>query len=160
MSKIKGKRRVSIRIDMTPMVDIAFLLLIFYMATTTFKPPETKAVTLPQSHSEIKLPDKDLINITVTKLDSVFVDYLEDVTLDVDGQEVKSTVRKYAECTPADVAYFINLARAKNFRALVVIKADENASYGAMQEVMEKMQESNLTKFQVVTDMKVDQAEG
>ena len=38
------KRRVGIRIDMTPMVDIAFLLLIFYMTTTQFKPPEAKAV--------------------------------------------------------------------------------------------------------------------
>lgn len=159
MAKIKAKRRVSIRIDMTPMVDIAFLLLIFYMATTTFKPPETKAVTLPQSHSEIKLPDKDLINITVTKLDSVFVDYLEPVTMEQDGQEMTTTVRKYAECTPDEVSYFINLARAKNFRALVVIKADQGASYGAMQEVMESMQQNNLTKFQVVTDMKIETAE-
>lgn len=160
MAKIKAKRRVSIRIDMTPMVDIAFLLLIFYMATTTFKPPETKAVTLPQSHSEIKLPDKDLINITVTKLDSVFVDYLEPVTMDDGNGEFTTTVRKYAECAPDEVSYFINLARAKNFRALVVIKADQNASYGAMQEVMESMQQNNLTKFQVVTDMKIETADG
>ena len=145
---------------MTPMVDIAFLLLIFYMATTTFKPPETKAVTLPQSHSEIKLPDKDLINITVTKLDSVFVDYLEDVVVESEGKEVHSTVRRYAECDPDEVSYYINQARAKNFRALVVIKADENASYGTMQEVMESMQQNNLTKFQVVTDMKIEEAEG
>ena len=35
---------------MTPMVDVAFLLLIFYMSTTQFKPPEARAVELPQSH--------------------------------------------------------------------------------------------------------------
>ena len=73
---IKKTRRVAIRIDMTPMVDIAFLLLIFYMATTQFKPPEARAVTLPQSHSQIELPDKDVIHITVTSLDSIYVDYL------------------------------------------------------------------------------------
>ena len=39
MSK-KHKRRIGVAIDMTPMVDIAFLLLIFYMTTTQFKPPE------------------------------------------------------------------------------------------------------------------------
>ncbi len=158
MSHIKGKRRVSIRIDMTPMVDIAFLLLIFYMATTTFKPPETKAVTLPQSHSEIKLPDKDIINITVTKLDSIFVDFLEPVTMIVDGQEMTSTVRKYAETDAANVATFINHARTKNFRALVVIKADRGASFGTMQDVMESMQKQKLTKFQVVTDKKIAEA--
>lgn len=144
---------------MTPMVDIAFLLLIFYMATTTFKPPETKAVTLPKSHSQIKLPERDIINITVTKLDSIFVDYLEPKTIEVDGVEMTSMVRRYAETDAAQVAYYINQARAKNFRALVVIKADENAAYGVMQDVMEQMQQNNLTKFQVVTDMKLAEEE-
>ena len=49
----KKKKRVGVRIDMTPMVDIGFLLLIFYMATTQFKPPEKKQVNLPSSHSMI-----------------------------------------------------------------------------------------------------------
>jgi len=159
MSKIKKKRRVSIRIDMTPMVDIAFLLLIFYMATTTFKPPETKAVTLPKSHSQIKLPERDIINITVTKLDSVFVDYLEPKTIEVDGVEMTSMVRRYAETDASHVAFYINQARAKNFRALVVIKADQAAAYGVMQDVMEQMQQNNLRKFQVVTDMKIEEEE-
>ena len=35
-----AKRRIGIKIDMTPMVDVAFLLLIFFMTTTSFKPPE------------------------------------------------------------------------------------------------------------------------
>ncbi|MBD3162212.1 MAG: biopolymer transporter ExbD, partial [Candidatus Latescibacteria bacterium] len=34
---------------MTPFVDIAFLLLIFFMATTQFKPPEEVSVVLPAS---------------------------------------------------------------------------------------------------------------
>ncbi len=67
----KMKRRVNITLDMTPMVDIAFLLLIFYMATTSFKPPEKLHVSLPASHSEIKLPESDMIYVTVTKEDSV-----------------------------------------------------------------------------------------
>ncbi len=157
---IKKKRRVNIVTDMTPMVDIAFLLLIFYMATTTFKPPETKAVTLPSSHSEIKLPDQDIINITVTKLDSVYVDYLAPTMVEVDGVEFKSTVRKYAETDATSVAFYINKAREKNLRALVVIKADKDASFGTMERVMKSMQENNLTKFQVVTDMIVEQIDG
>ena len=46
MSKIK-KGRVGVKLDMTAMVDVAFLLLIFYMSTTQFKPPETVDVKLP-----------------------------------------------------------------------------------------------------------------
>src|SRR5512147_205003 len=49
--KAKGfhrpKRRVGIRIDMTPMVDVAFLLLIFFMVTTVFRTPQALEINLP-----------------------------------------------------------------------------------------------------------------
>jgi biopolymer transport protein ExbD len=149
---IKKKRRVAIRIDMTPMVDIAFLLLIFYMATTQFKPPEAKAVTLPMSHSQIELPDKDIINITVTKHDSIYVDFLQKEKVVVDGNEVTTTVRKYAEVDQYNVSSVINRARAINLKALIVIKADKDASFGIMNDVMNSMKENHLTRFLIITD--------
>src|SRR4029078_7338957 len=43
----RPKRRVGIRIDMTPMVDVAFLLLIFFMVTTVFRTPQALEINLP-----------------------------------------------------------------------------------------------------------------
>jgi biopolymer transport protein ExbD len=149
---IKTKRRIAIRIDMTPMVDIAFLLLIFYMATTQFKPPEAKAVTLPQSHSQIELPDKDIINITLSKYDSLYVDFLQKEKVVIEGNEVTTTVRKYAEVDKTNVSEVINRARAINLKALIVIKADKDASFGAMNDVMNSMKENHLTRFLIITD--------
>jgi biopolymer transport protein ExbD len=63
---LKKKRRIGISIDMTPMVDVAFLLLIFFMCTTQFKPPEKDKITLPESNSEMKSPESDIITIAVT----------------------------------------------------------------------------------------------
>src|SRR2546425_731172 len=63
---LKKKRRIGISIDMTPMVDVAFLLLIFFMCTTQFKPPEKDKITLPESNSEAKSPESDIITIAVT----------------------------------------------------------------------------------------------
>ena len=54
--KRKPKKRVSIRIDMTPLVDVAFLLLTFFMLTTQFKSDASVIVDTPSSISEIKLP--------------------------------------------------------------------------------------------------------
>ncbi len=149
---IKKKRRVGIVIDMTPMVDITILLLIFYMSTTSFKPPETKAVTLPESHSQIELPDKDIINITVTKYDSIFVDFLQKEKIVIEGRELTTTVRKYAECDVYNVSSVINRARSVNYRALIVIKADRNASFGVMDDVMKAMSEGDITRFLIITD--------
>ncbi len=150
---IKKKRRIAIRIDMTPMVDIAFLLLIFYMATTQFKPPEQKAVSLPSSHSQIELPSKDKIIVTVTPDDSIFVDYVERVEKEVEGRTITTLERYYEEATPFTVGNIINQIRARNIAALVIIKADKDVKFGTMQRVMDTMVESNLSRFQIITEL-------
>ncbi len=151
--KIKKKRRLNIRIDMTPMVDIAFLLLIFYMTTTQFKPPEKKTVELPTSHSEVSLPDRDVINVTVTKEDSIFVDYVEKRTVEIDGRPVSMPIRTYIEATTGTVGSVINGFRIRNRNAFLVIKADKDASYGTMEGIMKTLQEQHLTRFQIITKL-------
>jgi biopolymer transport protein ExbD len=153
---IKKKRRVNIRIDMTPMVDIAFLLLIFYMSTTQFKPPEAKAVSLPSSHSQIELPAKDKIIVTVAPDDSIFVDYIEKVEKVVDGRTISTLDRVYVEASPATVGKEINLIREHNFKALVIIKADKDVKFGTMQKIMDTMVESGLSRFQIVTELEAE----
>lgn len=153
---IKKKRRVAIVTDMTPMVDIAFLLLIFYMATTQFKPPEARAVDLPESHSQIELPDRDLINITVTKYDSIYVDIVQKIEMIIDGKLVETTARVVRNVEVYTVSYEINRARARNPKALVVIKADQDASFGIMKAMMDDMQNNHLTRFLIITDNEVE----
>ena len=153
---IKKKRRVAIRLDMTPMVDIGFLLLIFYMATTQFKPPEARSVELPGSHSMIELPAKDIINLTVTKLDSMFVDYLVAAVINIDGKDIVTQGRQVIKVDKYSVAPEINRARGKNPRALIVIKADSGASFGVMQDVMKALQENHLERFLIITELESD----
>lgn len=149
----RPKRRVAIRIDMTPMVDVAFLLLIFYMSTTQFKPPETKNVALPSSHQKAKLPDKDLVKVTVTKDDSIFVDYIEvREEKSADGSTFEVPTRVYEEATPATIASVINTIRLRNPRVFVVIRADKDTDYGTMEAMMKTMKENQLNRFQLLTE--------
>ena len=71
MGKVKVHRS-STSIDMTPMVDLAFLLVTFFMLTTKFAPEEPLAVDMPSSVSEIKLPDTDILTISISKDGIVF----------------------------------------------------------------------------------------
>jgi biopolymer transport protein ExbD len=153
------KRRVDIRIDMTPMVDIAFLLLIFYMVTTSFKPPEKLHVSLPASHSEIKLPESDMIYVTVTKEDSVMVEYITKQKVEREGKEVSEAVRHYQEATPIGLPLVITQIRATvpgAVRWFVVIKADKDVSYGTMNSIMNALQEIKISKFSLVTEMEME----
>jgi biopolymer transport protein ExbD len=64
MPKIKLKRQ-SIRMDMTAMCDVAFLLLTFFILTTKFRPNEPVQVDIPASTAQIPLPEKDILMVSV-----------------------------------------------------------------------------------------------
>jgi len=64
----RPKRRLSIRIDMTPMVDIAFLLLIFYMVSTVFSMPQAMEINLPPKE------EVDPVEVKASNLLTVRVD--------------------------------------------------------------------------------------
>jgi biopolymer transport protein ExbD len=56
-SKLRAKK-ASTHIDMTPMVDLAFLLLTFFMLTTTFSKPKTMEINMPiKPDKDVKLPE-------------------------------------------------------------------------------------------------------
>lgn len=64
MPKIKLKRQ-NIRMDMTAMCDVAFLLLTFFILTTKFRPNEPVQVDIPASTAQMPLPEKDILLISV-----------------------------------------------------------------------------------------------
>ena len=72
MGKVKIKKK-DVWIDMTPMSDVMVLLLTFFMLTSTFVKNEPVKVVTPQSVSEIKVPEKDVLNILVDNQGKVFM---------------------------------------------------------------------------------------
>lgn len=82
--------RSSPKLDMTPMVDLAFLLVTFFMLTTKFRADEPVIVDTPSSISEIKLPDIDIMTITITPEGQLF--------FNIDGKQTRTAVlQKMAE---------------------------------------------------------------
>src|SRR5690606_4473476 len=71
MAKVKPRRK-STWVDMTAMVDVAFLLLTFFILVSQFRPEEVVAVTTPSSSSEAKVPEGNLIQITMDSQGRVF----------------------------------------------------------------------------------------
>jgi biopolymer transport protein ExbD len=149
---LKKKRRIGIAIDMTPMVDVAFLLLIFFMCTTQFKPPEKDKITLPESNSEAKSPESDIITVAVTSprpeygnQSAVRVIYMQR------GQEVSRLLPP--ETVKSDMGLVLSNARAANPRARIIVKMDKDAHYGIMADMMSALQEAKAPRFNVQTDL-------
>jgi biopolymer transport protein ExbD len=170
MPKVKSKR-VGFKLDMTPMVDVAFLLLTFFMLTTQFKPLEPTPIDPPTSHSEVLLPDTDIMTVSIGRQNELY--------LGVDAQPTRerifeSTIRKglqeagyaaledsakkfrLADSFPVakdNLEKMITAARFANPKLRPVIKADINADYEMIDHVMKTFKKTNMPTFNLITGL-------
>lgn len=127
MPSVKIPRK-STDTDMTPFVDIAFLILSFFIMATKFKPPAPVEITTPNSVSTDKLPENDAIMVELDKEGRVFFTMLATGT---QGAEAKRSVienlnkTRNLGLTDAEMKNFINnvgigvpFAQLKSFLAM------------------------------------------
>ncbi len=151
MPKFKPNRQ-NVRIDMTPLVDVAFLLLTFFMLTTQFKPTEEVTIILPSSHSENKLAESDVMTVNVAEDGRIF--------LGVDSQHLRkrlfgsdNELKASVQIDKSQLANYLVQARTMNPRLRTVIKGDRNADYGVVEDIMDILQKTQITRFNLVTDL-------
>jgi biopolymer transport protein ExbD len=137
-------KRAKLRLDMTAMVDVAFLLLTFFMLTTQFKPPNEVEIALPTSHAEVKLPGTDIMTVTVAEDGRIFI------------AEEPNPQRLVAVGQLRDALVEI---RSANPSVRTVINADQAANYGVVEDVMQALKEAMITRFALVTDLETSSTE-
>ena len=91
MSKLKMPR-TSPSLDMTPMVDLAFLLVTFFMLTAQFRPEEAVVVDTPSSMSQSPVPTENLMTVTVDSAGRVFWDFTDKK---VRAEVIKEMAKRY-----------------------------------------------------------------
>lgn len=93
---------------MNPMVDMAFLLVSFFMLATTFKTAEPILIDKPLSESQLKVPETDVVTITVSDSGKVF--------FSIDGKFARTKLLDYIgghydrEFSEAEKAHFALLS--------------------------------------------------
>jgi biopolymer transport protein ExbD len=144
-SKKKGlhrrkPKRIGIKIDMTPMVDVAFLLLIFFMCTTVFRKPQALEINLPPDpKAKVEIAESNVMTLRVV------------APADKSRGEVRAfwTVAKepYKE-VKVDALQPIFLAEGKrNPKLVVLVKIDRLAKYHYMVEIIDQLQFAELNRF-------------
>jgi biopolymer transport protein ExbD len=128
----RPKRRVNIRIDMTPMVDIAFLLLIFYMVTTIFSAPLSMEIALPPkvegTPPERQIAQSHLLQIFVDKNDAFYFQI--------------GAMKQPERVTFEQMGKIIEERTLQEMKDLVIVlKLDQAASYKHMVNIIDSIQD-------------------
>lgn len=144
------KKRMSIAIDMTPLVDVAFLLLTFFMLTTKFKPMEDVQVTLPASHAKAKMPESDVMTITFSP-DGKYYFGLDSQQLRAQLFGERNKLKPSIPVTLEELTDLAQQARSANPKMRTIIKGDRSGPYGPAEDVMNALQKANIARFELVT---------
>jgi len=133
--EFRRTRTLSTRLDATPMADIVFLLLIFFMLSTSFVVQPGIQVKLPKAvTSEIQLK-KDLM-LTITAENILFLNE-EPVTLDKLGEALTA-------------------AFAQRKDRILIIKADQEVKHGFVVQAMDIAKLNGADRLAIATEPKLD----
>jgi len=133
MPSVKIPRK-STDTDMTPFVDIAFLILSFFIMATKFKPPEPVQITTPNSVSSQELPEDDAVLITIDSSNRVFFSVLAEKNKTVPDQVIqKLNTLRSLNLTPAQMANFKKTVAVgvpfANLGSLLNVPAEEQGKF-------------------------------
>jgi biopolymer transport protein ExbD len=141
--KKKKKRRVGIRIDNTPMVDIAFLLLTFFMLTTTMNKPQTMEINLPPSNEvTVEVAQSNLLTLRVKEDGAIYWNIGVDPPEKVEFKGLRA---------------LMNARNQANPKLITLIKIDRKGKYQMMVDIMDELNLANVTRFSLAPMEDADQ---
>jgi biopolymer transport protein ExbD len=158
-AKGKNKRsRTSTKIDMTPMVDLAFLLITFFMLTTTFNKPQTMEINMPDKDDNQTtqfVPESRTITFILGKNDQVYW-YMGDNTPDADVKQVD--MRSTSAIRKVILENTKQVLEKTNKGMVVIIKALDNSKYQNLVDFLDEMHITNQTMYAIVDVYEADKA--
>jgi len=125
------QKRKSVNINITSLIDVMFMLLIFFVVTTTFKEQPAIKVELPNSQTASSAVLEDHV-LTVTKEGALYLN---------DQRYKKESLLEE-----------LKLISQKNKKASVVLRADEYVPYGAIVELMDMVRASKIQRIVALTE--------
>jgi biopolymer transport protein ExbD len=130
--KFQSRSEQSPAIELTPLIDVVFLLLIFFMISTTFVSRAGLQVQVPEAQATASNPERARVEVMVTEEG----DYL------VDGKDVPPE---------GDLAGVLRQHRGTGETPLLVIRADRNAKHGAVVAAMDAGKAIGMTRIAIST---------
>lgn len=161
---VKKAKKLSTRVDMTPMVDLGFLLITFFIYTTTMSTPNTTKLNMPKKtddKQEMEVDKAGLLTILLGKDNQV---YYYEGELKPDGSNFMTgsydastdqSIRKVVQKKKAEVIANWRPGGAiketeKENGLTVVIKPSKDANYGRTVDILDEMTINDVKVYAIV----------
>lgn len=145
-SKRKKRKRIGFHLDMTPLVDITFLLLTFFMFTTTMATPQVMEMSIPPEQVEIEVIAEQLLTVMLRADGAIFWHIAQDEPRKVDLKDLRKVYERE------------NLREDVRNKLITVLKIDKDAPYGNVVNILD---EFNLAELYITQELaKIPDEEG
>ncbi|MER3522482.1 MAG: biopolymer transporter ExbD [Ignavibacteria bacterium] len=141
--KRRKSKRLGIRIDMTPLVDVAFLLLTFFMLTTSMARPQTMEINLPPDENvKVEIAESNLLTLRVNEKGNVFWNFGLDEPKPIAFDKLRGFIRERVQERP---------------KMVTLVKIDPKAKYEVMVNVMDELNLADMQRFSIARMTEQDQ---
>lgn len=175
--KEKGKRskKMSTRVDFTPMVDLAFLLITFFMLTTTMSKPQTMEINMPVKEDvppedQTKFPECCTMTILLSENDKIYYymgltdpkiettdfgpDGIRKLLVEKNGNAIKkinALKEKFRnkQLTEDKLREEIINVKKDFYTLKVIIKSDEKSRYKNLVDILDEMSITEVGSYSV-----------
>jgi len=129
----KPKKRINVRIDMTPMVDVIMLLLTFFMLTTVFTTPQTMEINIPpENQTQVEVAETMLLTLRVVEDGTIYYNI---------GVEMPKPIP-----FSALHQFFVDQLQQKP-KLICLLKVNRKGTYDMMVNIMDEINLAGLTRF-------------
>jgi biopolymer transport protein ExbD len=144
-SNRKKMKRVGFHLDMTPLVDITFLLLTFFMFTTTMATPQVMEMRVPPEETEIEVKESMLLTLFVRSDNKIFYAHGQEDPTQIEIKQIKGLAERE------------NLKPEMVNKLITALKPSEDAAYGTVVSILDEL---NLAELAITAEIvkKVDDA--
>jgi len=160
---VRRAKRDSTRIDMTPMVDLGFLLICFFVITTTMAQPRETRLIVPTEGPEMELPKSRTLTVLLSEGERIFY-YAGDWENAFSKNEIfpsnystyegiGNVIREKQKQLRARAA-----GDTKENEMILIIKASDQSSYGNLVDMLDEVLINDL-KHYVIADLSAAEKE-
>ncbi len=138
------RKRLGFKLDMTPMVDVAFLLLTFFMLTTTFAKSNTMEINIPPETGEISIAERNVMTLRVPGDGFAYWSLGEEAPRRTPLYEQQGT----AHTTMShDIRQVLQQQSAANKKLVIVVKISEKAKYRSLVDIIDELNLLKIDRF-------------